>query len=128
MSSRIATSLAAIALAASAAASAQTAVAPNPDPAKVGVTQPTAVDAENKAVPQSNVGTVVRTGKARRSMAAASADGSMTANGNSTANSATASAGTEKRDRQRRADRRGPPRAPRPQLTGRLRSTWRAAP
>lgn len=97
MNSRIATSLWAIALAASAAVSAQTTVSPNPDPAKVGVTQPTAIDAENKAMPQSNVGTVVRTGKARRSMAAASsADGSMTtANGNSMTNSATASAGTE---------------------------------
>ena len=96
MSSRFATSLVVIALAACGAASAQTTVAPNPDPAKVGVTQPTAVDAENKAVPQSNVGTLVRTNKARRSMAAASsADVSMTPNGNSTANSATASAGTE---------------------------------
>ena len=96
MSSRIATSLAAIALAASAAASAQTPVAPNADPAKVGVTHATAVDAENRAVPQSNVGTVVRTGKARRSVAAASsAEGSMTANGKATANSSTTSANTE---------------------------------
>ena len=82
MNARIATSLAAIALAASAAASAQTTVAPNPDPAKVGVTQPTAVDAEKKAVPQSNVGTLVRTDKARRAASASPADGSMTrANG-----------------------------------------------
>lgn len=95
MNSRIATSLAAIALVASAAASAQTPVAPNPDPAKVGVTQPTAVDAENKAVPQSNVGTLVRTGKARRTAAASSADGSMAvANGSSPA-TATANANTE---------------------------------
>ena len=70
MSSRIATSLAAIALAASAsAASAQTTVAPNLDPAKVGVTQPTAINAEQKAVPQSNVGTLVRTDKKRRAVA-----------------------------------------------------------
>ena len=91
MSSRITTSLAAFALIASAAASAQTTVAPNPDPAKVGVTQPTAVDAEKKAVPQSNVGTLVRTGKAKRSAAAASSnDTSMAAT--DTVNNATASA------------------------------------
>ena len=104
MSSRITTSLAAVTLAASAAAAlAQTTVAPDPSPAKVGVTQPTAIDAESKAVPRSDTGTLVRTGKARRSMAAASsADGSMaTSNGMASAGStnsastATANAGTE---------------------------------
>lgn len=96
MNSRIASSLAACALVASAAAaSAQTTVAPNPDPAKVGVSQPTAVDAENKAVPRSDTGTLVRTGKARRT--ASAADGSMTpvATGANTMGGATATASTE---------------------------------
>lgn len=99
MNSRIASSLAACALVATAAAaSAQTTVAPNADPAKVGVTQPTAIDVENKAAPRSDTGTLVRTGKARRTAADASAaDGSMTpgATGATTMGSATANASTE---------------------------------
>ena len=79
MNSRIAKSLSAIALAASAsAASAQATVAPNPDPAKVGVTQPTAINAEQKAVPQSNVGTLVRSDKKRRAVASDSSASSAT--------------------------------------------------
>ena len=79
MNTRIATSLAALALAASAVAvSAQTTVAPNPDPAKVGVTQPTAMDAESKAVPRSDTGTLVRTDRRRHTTGTTSTDGSTT--------------------------------------------------
>lgn len=71
--------LLAIAIAASAGlACAQTTVAPNPAPATVGVSQGTAVNAETKAVPRSDTGTLVRTDtKARRMAARASAADAM---------------------------------------------------
>ena len=65
-------------------ACAQTTVAPNPDPAKIGVTQSTAVDAENKAVPRSDTGTLVRTGKARMAASAATSTGTTSATATST--------------------------------------------
>ena len=104
MSFRAAAYLAAIALTASAAAvSAQTTVAPNADPAKVGVTQPTAINAEQRAVPQSNVGTLVRTDKKRRaaasdSSASSGAAGAMDASSDSTAPAASGRAARHARN------------------------------
>lgn len=100
----LATSLLALGVLGAGAASAQTATNPaNPAPATVGVTNQTAAEANQRAVPRSDTGTLVRTGPDAADTTRNATRQATTAAGN--AAPMAADTGTAPRARSPRADR-----------------------